>query len=221
MQSPQDDARHDCPVEGVACPLSFEQLSGLSDEELLAHLGHAHADAIAVLYQRYRRLVFGVAFQVLRDRGEAEDVVQNVFLDLYKTALRFDPTRGTAKIWILQFAYSRSFRRRRHLGARQFYSTIDISEVENQLASTASPAQGIEDICTVATAMERLGQAQRRVIHLASEGHSLRDISEVTGETLANVRHHYYRGLAKLRAHLRGRARKSSGQAKEAADATT
>src|SRR5690242_8370078 len=108
-------SRNGRPGEGNACTLSFEDLCCLADEELVSHLEHQHTDAIAVLYQRYRRLIFVVAFRILRDRGEAEDIVQNVFVDLYRTSLRFDPTRGTAKIWILQFAYARSFRRKRQL----------------------------------------------------------------------------------------------------------
>jgi hypothetical protein len=73
---------------GATCGVSFEDLRSLSDEDLFHHLAHEDADAVALLYQRYRRLVFAVAFQVLRDQGEAEDVVQNVFVDLYKTNLR-------------------------------------------------------------------------------------------------------------------------------------
>jgi hypothetical protein len=76
--------------------VSFEELRSLSDEDLFVHLAHEDADAVALLYQRYRRLVFAVAFQVLRDQGEAEDVVQNVFVDLYKINLRYDPAAENA-----------------------------------------------------------------------------------------------------------------------------
>lgn len=214
-------SRNGRPAEGSACALSFEDLCCLADEELLAHLEHQHADAVAILYQRYRRLIFVVAFRILRDQGEAEDIVQNVFVDLYRTSLRFDPTRGTAKIWILQFAYSRSFRRRRQLASRHFYSTVEISEVEGLLTTAASAGQAVENSRVLNSAVESLGEHQKRVITLASEGHSLRDIAEATGEKLANVRHHYYRGLAKLRRQLGIAGQSSSRQAKEAADVTT
>jgi RNA polymerase sigma-70 factor, ECF subfamily len=203
------------------CALTFGQLSVLADEELLAHLDHGHGDAVAVLYQRYRRLVFGVAYRVLHDRGEAEDIVQNVFVDLYKTSLRFDPARGTAKIWILQFAYSRSFRRKRQLSCRHFYSTVEISEAEDTLPVAASPADTVEASYAVSAALATLGEPQRQVVQLASEGHTLRDIAERTGETLANVRHHYYRGLTKLRTHFGVTHAGSARTRKEAADATT
>src|ERR1700730_16856605 len=97
------------PLGGTTCGASFESLRSLSDEDLFQHLGHSDGDAVAILYERYRRLVFAVAFRVLRDRGEAEDVVQNVFVDVYKTTARFDPARGVARVWILQFAYPQSF----------------------------------------------------------------------------------------------------------------
>jgi RNA polymerase sigma-70 factor (ECF subfamily) len=214
-------SRNGRPPEGTSCTLSFENLCCLADEELFSHLEHQHADAVAVLYQRYRRLIFGVAFRILRDRGEAEDIVQNVFVDLYKTSLRFDPSRGTAKIWILQFAYSRSFRRRRQLASRRFYSTIEISEVEDLLTTAASAGQEVENSLAISSAVDSLGEEQKRVISLASEGHSLRDIAEATGEKLANVRHHYYRGLAKLRTQLGIVEQGSSRQRKEATDVTT
>jgi len=203
------------------CLYSFERLSRLADEELLEHVEHRDADAIAVLYQRYCRLVFGVAYRVLRDRGEAEDVVQNVFVDLYKTSLRFDPARGTAKVWILQFAYSRSFRRKRQLSCRHFYSTVDIAEVQESLPLNASRAEAVENRHAVSSALAVLAEPQRQVLQLASEGHTLRDIAEQTGEKLSNVRHHYYRGLAKLRLHFGIAGEGAARQRKEAADATT
>lgn len=204
----------------TACRFSFDDLTVLSDEDLLSHLDHRHADAVAVLYQRYRRLVFSVALQILGDYGESEDVVQNVFLDIYRTSLRFDPERGTVKMWVLQFAYSRSFRRRQQLVTRKFYSSVDISEVENSLAAEASNNQSIENTCAVGSALENLGGEQKRVVELVSQGHSLRDIAEATGQKLANVRHHYYRGLAKLRMQFRQRGERSR-QSEEAADVIT
>jgi RNA polymerase sigma-70 factor (ECF subfamily) len=207
--------------DSIPCLYSFERLSRLADEELLVHVEHRDADAVAVLYQRYRRLVFGVAYRVLHDRGEAEDVVQNVFVDLYKTSLRFDSARGTAKIWILQFAYSRSFRRKRQLSCRRFYSTVDIAEVQESLPVTASTAEIVENSHAVSSALQVLGEPQRHVLQLASEGHTLRDIAERTGERLSNVRHHYYRGLAKLRVHFGVAQEGAAQQRKEAADATT
>jgi RNA polymerase sigma-70 factor (ECF subfamily) len=207
---------------GATCGVSFEDLCSLSDEELFCHLGHEDADAVALLYQRYRRLVFAVAFQILRDQGEAEDVVQNVFVDLYKTSLRYDPARGTVKIWILQFAYHRSFRQLRRLKACQFYTTVELSQIQDSIPTDSPLVADVENRQLVAKACEALGDSQKQVIEMVCyEGLSLRDIAEATGKKLANVRHHYYRGLQTLRTHLRLRKESDvSRRQKEAPDAT-
>jgi RNA polymerase sigma-70 factor (ECF subfamily) len=190
---------------GTTCGTSVAKLCGLCDEELLEHLGHEDADALALLYQRYRRLVFAVALQVLRDRGEAEDVVQNVFVDVYKTPLRYDPSRGTVKVWILQFAYHRSFRRKRQLTSRHFYSTVELSDIQDSIPVASPVLAGVENKQVMEKALELLGESQRQVIEMACYDElSLRDIADATGWKLANVRHHYYRGLQALRACFNG-----------------
>ena len=103
------------------CGLSFEQLSGLPDPDLLAHLRSGHSDALAVLFGRYHRLILSVAFKILRDPAEAEDVMQSVFLEIYRVAGQFDAARGTVKVWLLQYAYHRSLNRREYLKVRGFY----------------------------------------------------------------------------------------------------
>jgi RNA polymerase sigma-70 factor (ECF subfamily) len=217
MQNPAEKIR------GQACGIPFDELRALSDEELFVHLGHEDADAVAVLYQRYRRLVFAVALQILRDEGEAEDVLQNVFVDIYKTSLRYDPSRGSVRVWVLQFAYHRSFRRRRQLRSRQFYSTVELSEVEDSISVPSPAVSAVENRHFMKKALTVLGAPQKQVLELACyDGLSLRDIAEATGEKLSNVRHHYYRGLEILRARLSLRKEKEvSGSRKEAPDATT
>ena len=92
--------------------LTFQQMQALSDEELMTHAQAGHHDALAVIVSRYQRLVWGVAAKIVHDSGEAEDVVQIVFTDLFQKVALFDPSRGTLKVWLMQFAYSRSINRR-------------------------------------------------------------------------------------------------------------
>src|SRR5690349_6826038 len=108
------------PIAGTAAPLSIEQLQRLSDEDLMARLHAGQSDALAVLFGRYERLVLSVAMKIVRDRGEAEDVTQTVFLDLYRAVAQFDRSKGTTRVWLLQFAYHRAIHRRQHLASRNF-----------------------------------------------------------------------------------------------------
>jgi RNA polymerase sigma-70 factor (ECF subfamily) len=183
------------------CGLTLKELQATPDDVLMAHLSSGHDNVLAVLFDRYHRLVFKVALKILRDAGEAEDLLQNVFLEIYKAAAQFDPARGTTKVWILQYAYCRSMNRRQQLVSRKFYSSTDISEIlEFPGLPTHRALASQETQCLVRESLKTLNNVQRRVLELAYfEGLSLREIAQEIGESLANVRHHYYRGLTKLR----------------------
>ena len=79
-------------------------------------------DALAVLFDRYQKLVLSIALKIVRDPGEAEDVTQTVFLDIYRAVAQFDPRKGNTKVWLMQYAYHRAINRRQHLNVREFYT---------------------------------------------------------------------------------------------------
>ena len=74
----------------------------------MEHLAAGHGDAVAVLLDRYERLVLSIAFRIVRNRAETEDVTQEVFVDVCRTAERFDATKGSTKMWVVRPAYRRS-----------------------------------------------------------------------------------------------------------------
>ncbi len=106
--------------------LSMAQLEGLSDEQLMACLQQGQNDALAVLFDRYQKLVLSIALKIVRDRQEAEDVTQTVFLDVYRAVAQFDPRKGNTKVWLMQYAYHRAINRRQHLLAREFYQNTEL-----------------------------------------------------------------------------------------------
>ncbi|MFZ0960381.1 MAG: sigma-70 family RNA polymerase sigma factor [Terriglobia bacterium] len=188
------------------CRLSLEQLSRLPDQDLLQHLRSRHGDALAVLFTRYHRLILSVAFKILRDPAEAEDVMQSVFLEIYKAAGQFDPSRGTVKVWLLQYAYHRSLSRREYLRVRGFYER---SRREPRPSNFGESFRG-DALLThpeahrlVREGLDSLNYSQRMVLHMAYFlDMPLKDIAASTGDSLGNVRHHYYRGLDRLRSLL-------------------
>src|SRR5712671_855866 len=109
--------------------LQPEDFCKLSDEELMQHVASGHHDALAILFERYHRLVFDVAVRIVRDPGEAEEVVQTVFLDIFRTAANFDIRKGILKGWLLQFAHHGALHRKRHLVANQFYRWEELEAV--------------------------------------------------------------------------------------------
>ncbi len=187
------------------CQPGFTRLMSLSDEALVMHLRDGHPDALAVLFDRYHRLVLSVALRILRDPGEAEDVMQSVFLEILGSAAQFDASRGTTKVWILQYAYHRGLNRRRSLNLRRFHElTEDSPFPATVLTSPEKASLGmLESAQLVQEALSRLNKLQKRTLELAFfEGLTMHEIAEKTGKSFASVRHHYYRGLEKLRSLL-------------------
>lgn len=187
-------------------PPSFPELKGLTDDELMAHLQAGRNDALAVLFDRYHRLVLSIALKIVRDSGEAEDVMQGVFLEIFRSVAQFDPSKGTTKVWILQYAYHRAMNRRQYLSARSFYSQANLETLENRVPETTSTLSGLTQVelrNLLREGLATLSAAQKRVIKLAtSNGLSMKEIADKTGDSLLNVRHHYYRGVQKLRSFV-------------------
>jgi RNA polymerase sigma-70 factor (ECF subfamily) len=187
--------------------LSLAELQRLPDEKLMACLQDGHGDALAVLFDRYQKLVLSIALRIVRDRGEAEDVTQTVFLDIFRAVAQFDPSKGNTKVWLMQYAYHRAINRRQHLLAREFYKSDELEEVDTRSmeAYVTFGLSSPETKALVRQSMAALPEAQRSVIEMACyEGLSMREIAERTGDSFAVVRHHYYRGLQKLRSLISG-----------------
>jgi len=87
----------------------------LSDETLMAQICEGSREALATLFRRYARMVRGVAYRVLRDTSEADDLLQDIFMVVHGKCTSFDPSRGPARFWILQMSYHRAIARRRYL----------------------------------------------------------------------------------------------------------
>jgi RNA polymerase sigma-70 factor (ECF subfamily) len=175
----------------------------LTDEELIAGVRSDDPVSLRLLFEHFSRLIFHIALRILRDRGEAEEIVQDVFLNIHQHASAFDAAKGTAKAWIAQMAYRRSLDRRLYLYRRQFYVGTDADSMANTLLGDTDLDREIGSRLNrvqLEKAFEELPERQRQTLELFYfEGLELREISERLKEPLPNVRHHYYRGLAKLR----------------------
>jgi len=108
-----------------------------SDEALICRVSAGDLDALASLFQRYARIVRGVAYRVLKDTSEADDLLQDIFLLVHRLCETFDSSKGSARFWILQMTYRRAISRRRYLTSRHFYTHLDLDQAENQLGGGA------------------------------------------------------------------------------------
>jgi RNA polymerase sigma-70 factor, ECF subfamily len=174
-----------------------------TDEELLGHIQKRDEGSALTLFHRYDKLAFSVGLRILQDEGEAEDLVQEIFIRLCSEANSFDSKKGSARTWIIQMIYRRAFDRRAYLHRRQFYRGTDATEHTNTVAGGRNTEEDIIDRLTVQqlkTAFGELSERQRETLEMFFfEGLKLAEIAERTGEDVKNVRHHYYRGLERLR----------------------
>ena len=163
-------------------------------------------EALSVLFERYYRLVFHTAAGIIRNHSEAEDVMQDVFLEIYRDAAKFDPKRGKLRTWLLQYAYHRSLNRRKYLATRGFYEHVEARDRHAEGSVPVHYRNGLSThdwSTTIHKGMRLLKPKERQAIELACfEGLLLREIAENLPDSLPNVRNHYYRGLKKLRGFL-------------------
>jgi RNA polymerase sigma-70 factor (ECF subfamily) len=186
---------------------AYSDLLALADERIMQELQSGNTDAFAVIFKRYHRLVHVTALHILRDASEAEDLTQSVFLEVYRKVGQFDARRGTLKVWLLQYAYSRSINRRNYLLVRHAYQGADVNAIDEE-ASLWSPSRlQFQETSRLATeALEALSDAQKQTIEMFFfQGLNFKEIAQRRNEKFSNVRHHYYRGLERLRSYLETR----------------
>ncbi len=189
-----------------------------SDAELVRLLVAGNHDAMAVIFDRYYRLVMSVALRIVHDIGEAEDVVQIVFTDFYRRAKLFDEAKGSLRTWLLQYAYGRSINQKSSLKARYFYGQADLEAMElerrNGTSQRVFDLDAQDAVRLVEQILPKLNEKQRLVIELTFFGGlKLSEVASTTGESLGNIQHAYYRGIEKLRACLRETGNHTSKEA--------
>jgi RNA polymerase sigma-70 factor (ECF subfamily) len=179
-----------------------------SDEDLADQLQSGNTEALAALFKRHSPLVFAISRRVLRNDSEAEDAVQQIFLDVFRSIHQFDAEKGSFKTWLLMFAYHRTFNCRRTQIANRFFETDPLEQDPYGAQRTACGQSAAENSVLVGQVLKSLQPRQRRTIELVYyEGLTAEEVSVKTGESVRVVRHNLYRGLDKLRKAFRAERR--------------
>lgn len=172
-----------------------------TDAVLIAEMHLPESDALAALFRRYIRLVHRVAANILRDDAEAEDVTQEVFLEIYRKAHLYDPARGAVRVWLLQYAYRRSVQRKNVLRRRAAYRGESLDGVDPTPSGRPRALTGEECRWFISRGLAQLTGPQRATLELAClEEVSLQEVAKRLCVSVGSARHYYYRGLARLRA---------------------
>jgi RNA polymerase sigma-70 factor, ECF subfamily len=183
----------------------------LSDERLMDHLAGQEevGAALSALYDRYSRTVFGVGVKLLGDRSLAEELVQEVFLRVWRSSHTFDSSRGSFSTWLYRVTRnlaSDSYRKRTR-------RVNPVSDKDSYISATRDSSPGPQEIVDdswlswrISRALEELDAPHREVIELAYyQGLSQREISRRTGVALGTVKTRTSRALKRLRVGLAGR----------------
>jgi RNA polymerase sigma-70 factor (ECF subfamily) len=206
------EASADLPVSAAKDLTSAE----VADEALIGQICAGDREALAVFFRRYARLVHRVGRRILRDNAEAEDFVQDIFLYIHRKASLYEPTRGSVRNWIVQTSYYRALIRRSQLASRHYYRCVDPTEKEaEELADRTAPSydrsgEGLFGRDGWRELRSCLTEEQWETLRLHFyEGYTFAEVANKRNETIGNVRHHFYRGLDRLRKYLyHGESRK-------------
>jgi RNA polymerase sigma-70 factor, ECF subfamily len=163
---------------------------------VLRRLAAGDSLALAEFYDAHAGLAYGLALRVLRDRSDAEDVVQEAFVQVWRQADRYDPERGTPQAWLCAIVRTRALDRLRRRVARR-----EQEEVTEPAASGGTPDR--EGELAVRKALLSLSADQRRALELAYyEGLTQSEIARRLNEPLGTVKTRIRTGLAALRDRL-------------------
>jgi RNA polymerase sigma-70 factor (ECF subfamily) len=167
--------------------------------DLLVHVARGDQDAFEAVYDRLAGPTYGVIRRVLRDPAQSEEVTQEVLLEVWRTAARFDPAVGGAATWVMTIAHRRAIDRIR--------STRAAAEREHKMADVGTPHDEVAEAVEASLDRERvqrclggLTDVQRESITLAYYGgHSYRQVSELLNVTLGAIKTRIRDGLIRMR----------------------
>jgi RNA polymerase sigma-70 factor (ECF subfamily) len=184
--------------------------AGLQDEVLVSGLRSRDLGAFEALYDRYADLVFSVALRVVGDRHVAEDVMQDVYLQLWRRPEQFDAARGSFRTWLLSVARNRSIDELR-AAARRLRRTAPASRAGEEEAIEDTDRRGdpaaasvfADERAAVRAALAAIPDEQRIAIELGYFGGlTQQEIAERLGQPLGTVKTRIRLGMQKLRATL-------------------
>ena len=171
-----------------------------SDIELLAEITRGNEQALALLYDRYRSILFGLLLRIIHNRAEAEDVLQEVFLQVWQRAGNFDEARGKPFTWLITLTRSRAIDRIRALGSRERTAQQATRETEDVIFDAEQNAILAQRGAVVRNALAELPEEQQRVLKLAYfDGFSQSEIAEKLNSPLGTVKTRMRTGMIRLR----------------------
>ncbi len=175
-----------------------------SQQDLLERVATGDQRAFSELYDQISPRVFGLVKRVLRDQAQSEEVTQEIFLEIWQSAPRFDPNKGGATTWILTMAHRRAVDRvRASQSSRDRDVKIGIRDFAPDYDNVAETVEVSIEHKRVTKAMSRLTELQRQAVSLAYYGgYSHSEVAELLSVPIGTVKTRVRDGMIRLRDEL-------------------
>ncbi|MES3029281.1 MAG: sigma-70 family RNA polymerase sigma factor [Pseudomonadota bacterium] len=171
--------------------------------ELLPRIASGDRDALQQLYERSSAKLFGVCLRILSDREESEDVLQEVYLTIWRRADRFDAGRASVMTWISTIARNRAIDRLRARGPLAYADQIDEMEIEDGAPGAEALLEASQDGAALNRCLSELDERTASVIRTAFyEGVTYEALAHRLDTPLGTIKSWIRRGLLKLRGCL-------------------
>jgi RNA polymerase sigma-70 factor, ECF subfamily len=180
-------------------------IRNLADEEAMQLVGDGNPRAFELIYDRHGGAAFSLAYRMVGNRVLAEDIVQEAFLSIWRSRMRYDRSRGSVRTWVLGIVHNRAIDAlRRGSTHERKQETLDgVEERHEAPERTDVEAARREEARSVRTALETLPDDQRRTIELAYfAGFTHSQIAELLDQPIGTVKGRMRLGLDKLRRQL-------------------
>jgi RNA polymerase sigma-70 factor (ECF subfamily) len=179
----------------------------LADEDLISLVEASDAEAFATLYDRHSRAAFSLAYRMMGDRQAAEDLAQDAFLKVWRSAGSYRAERGSVRTWILSIAHNRGIDQlRSHASRRRTQDRIEASAPRSQPSEAFAETWRNSQRDQVREALNTLPSEQLKILELAYfSGYTHVEISEVLSLPLGTVKGRMRLGLKKIRNYFESR----------------
>ncbi len=187
-----------------------DQLARMADEDLMALIADADADAYEVVYDRHADAAFALAHRILGSRAAADDACQDAWMAAWRSASRYDPRLGSVRSWLLTVVHNRSIDHVRRMTRLRHRTVADDAAAERVAGGDDTEALAIaaHERDQAAGLLLELSGDQRAVVELAFySGYSHSEIAGILELPLGTVKGRMRAGLEKLRHHLEGAGR--------------
>ncbi|WP_102127070.1 RNA polymerase sigma factor [Deinococcus planocerae] len=179
-----------------------------SDEALIQRVAGGHEDALRELHRRHARLLYALGHRMLRQREDVETCVQDAFMNAWRHAARFDPSRASVKTWLVSIAHHRFLQELR-----------DRPDTALELEDWDAPVAAPDPLGRILAgrAVQALDPSQRELVELAYyRGHSHSELAALTGLPVGTVKSRLRAALDRMRRHLSGKAQPDPSTAPDA-----